>query len=89
MAHWDRRFPGAVHHLRYEQLVADPEAEIRRLLAYLDLEFEPGVLSFHNNEAPVATASSVQVRRPIHQRSVGAWRRYAAEIEPLRRRLLA
>jgi len=88
MAHWDRRFPGAVYHLRYEQLVAEPEAEVRRLLAHLGLEFEPGVMSFHSNEAPVATASSVQVRRPIHQRSVGAWRRYADEIEPLRRRLV-
>jgi tetratricopeptide (TPR) repeat protein len=88
MAHWDRRFPGAVYHLRYEDLVADPETEVRRLLAHLDLDFEPGVLSFHSNEAPVATASSVQVRRPIHQRSVGAWRRYAGEIEPLRRRLV-
>jgi tetratricopeptide (TPR) repeat protein len=88
MAHWDRRFPGAIYHLRYEQLVADPESEVRRLLAHLDLDFEPGVLSFHSNEAPVATASTVQVRRPIHQRSVGAWRRYAEELEPLRRRLL-
>ena len=87
MAHWDRRFPGAVYHLRYEQLVAEPEAETRRLLAHLGLEFEPGVLRFQDNEAPVATASTVQVRRPIHQRSVGAWRRYAAETEPLRRRL--
>jgi tetratricopeptide (TPR) repeat protein len=87
MAHWDRRFPGAVYHLRYEQLVADPETEVRRLLGHLGLDFEPAVLSFHSNEAPVATASTVQVRRPIHQRSVGAWRRYADEIEPLRRRL--
>jgi tetratricopeptide (TPR) repeat protein len=88
MAHWDRRFPGAVYHLHYERLVADPETEVRRLLAHLGLEFEPAVLSFHSNEAPVATASTVQVRRPIHQRSVGAWRRYAAELEPLRRRLI-
>ena len=88
MAHWDQRFPGAVYHLRYEQLVADPEAEVRRLLSHLGLDFEPGVMSFHSNDAPVATASAVQVRRPIHQRSVGAWRRYADEIAPLRRRLL-
>ncbi len=87
MTHWDSRFPGAVYHLRYEQLVADPETEVRRLLIHLGLDFEPAVMSFHSNEAPVATASTVQVRRPIHQRSVGAWRRYADEIEPLRRRL--
>ena len=63
------------------------EGAHRRLLAHLGLDFEPAVLSFHSGEAAVATASTVQVRRPIHQRSVGAWRRYADEIEPLRRRL--
>jgi hypothetical protein len=88
MAHWDRQFPGAVYHVRYEHIVADPETEVRRLLAHLELEFEPAVMSFHSNASPVATASAVQVRRPIHQRSVGAWHRYADQIEPLRRRLL-
>jgi tetratricopeptide (TPR) repeat protein len=87
MAHWDRLFPGAVYHLQYEALVADPDAEIRRLLAFIELRFEPRILSFHRNEAPVSTASLVQVRRPIYQDSVGAWRRYARELEPLRRRL--
>lgn len=87
MAHWDLRFPGAICHVQYEQLVADPESETRRLLDYLGLDFEPEVLNFQANTAPVATASSVQVRRPIHQRSVGAWRRYATELEPLRQRL--
>jgi hypothetical protein len=67
--------------------VADPDAEIRRLLAFIGLRFEARILSFHRNEAPVSTASLVQVRRPIYQDSVGAWRRYARELEPLRQRL--
>lgn len=89
MAHWDRLYPDAICHVRYEDLVAQPEAECRRLLDHIGLEFEPAVLDFEHNAAPVATASAVQVRRPLHRGSVGAWRRYATELEPVRRRLEA
>jgi len=88
MAHWDNIAPGAICQVRYEDLVRAPEPELRRLLAALDLEFEPDMLNFVDNRAPVATASAVQVRRPVHQRSVGAWRRYADALEPARRKLL-
>ena len=87
MTHWDRSFPGAVYPLQYEALVAETEAEIRRLFTFLDLDFEPEVLSFDRNEAPVTTSSFAEVRRPIHRDSVDAWRRYAPELEPLRRKL--
>ena len=86
---WDRLYPGAICHVRYEDLVQEPEAEVRQVLDTLDLGFEPGVLDFDRNEAPVATASAVQVRRPVHTSSVGAWRRYADHIESLRRRFEA
>lgn len=89
MAHWDRLYPGLVLHLQYERLVAEPEAESRRLLEHAGLDFEPAVLEFDRNREPVATASAVQVRRPITRGSVGAWRRYAGELEPVRRRLEA
>ncbi len=87
MAHWDQCFPGAICYVRYEDLVADPEAESRRLLDYLGLEFEAGVLDFDRNAIPVATASAVQVRRPIYKGSVGAWQRYARELDPVISRL--
>lgn len=89
MAHWDELFPNAICHVRYERLVSEPESECRRLLDYLGLEFEPAVLDFANNTTPVATASAVQVRRPLHRGSVGAWRRYARQLEPLRQCLEA
>lgn len=89
MARWHALAPGAVLDVRYERLVDAPEAEIRRVLEYLGLDFEPGMLDFQDNAAPVATASAVQVRRPIHRTSVGAWRRYAAELKPLQQRLEA
>jgi hypothetical protein len=89
MAHWDRVFPGAICQVRYEDLVTEPETALRRVLAALELEFEPAMLEFDRNRTPVATASAVQVRRPVHQDSVNAWRRYADVLEPARRRLEA
>ena len=89
LSRWDELHPGAICHVDYENLVQSPEAELRRVLEFLALDFEPAMLEFDSNEAPVATASAVQVRRPLHQRSVGAWRRYADQLEPIRRKFEA
>lgn len=70
-----------------EALIASPESEIRRLLAACGLPFEAACLNPHKSDGAVATASSVQVRRPINSEGVGAWRRYAAGLAPLRQRL--
>jgi len=66
----------------YEDVVADIEGETRRLLAFCGLDFEEACLAFHENAAPVATASSAQVRRPLYSSSVGRWRTYRPEIDP-------
>jgi hypothetical protein len=83
LAHWDRALPGAVLQLRYEDLVLDQEAQTRRLLEFCGLPWEEGCLAFHENRAPVATASAVQVRQPLYASSIGRWRRYAHHLEPL------
>jgi tetratricopeptide (TPR) repeat protein len=87
MDHWDRVLPGKVLCVRYEQLVQDTEAEVRRLLAHCGLPFDAATLSFYETRRPVRTASSEQVRQPIYASGIGAWRRYRAELEPLRRSL--
>lgn len=87
IAHFDAVMPGAVHRVFHEALVADPEAEVRKLLAALGLEFEEACLRFHENPRAVRTASSEQVRRPVNRDGVGQWRRYAARIDPLRQAL--
>ena len=89
MAHWREAFPGAVLDLSYEALARDPEGEGRRVLEYCGLAWEPACLDAADNARPVNTASSAQVREPIHQRGIGAWRRYQAGLEPLRAQLLA
>ena len=57
------------------------------MLEFLGLPWEEGVLRFHENAAPSATASAVQVRRPVHRSSVGKWRSHAARLAALRDRL--
>ena len=84
LAHFDAVMPGAVHRVFHEALVADPETEVRRLLAALGLEFEDACLRFHENTRAVRTASSEQVRRPVNRDGFGQWRRYESRIDPLR-----
>lgn len=84
MDHWDEVLPGKVMHLQYEELIRDPEANIRRLLAHCGLPFEAACLSFHETRRPVCTASSEQVRQPLYASGVGYWKHFAKELEPLR-----
>lgn len=87
-AHWRSVLPAhAFREVRYETLVEDFEAESRRLLAFLGLDWQDEVLRFHESAAPSATASAVQVRRPLYASSVGRWRRHAEDLAPLRARL--
>jgi Tfp pilus assembly protein PilF len=89
MAHWDAVLPGRILHVQYENLVSEPETETRRLLEHCDLSWDAACLAFHENEAPVATASAAQVREPIHARSLGRWKRYGSGLDVLRARLEA
>ena len=84
MDHYDRVLPGRVYRVHYEALVADPEAEIRALLAACNLDFEPACLDFHANDRAVRTASSEQVRQPISARAVDHWQHYEQWLGPLK-----
>lgn len=83
MAHIDRVVPGRVHRVHYEAMVDDTEAEVRRLLAYCGLAFEPACLAFHQTERAVRTASSEQVRRPIFREGTEAWKPFDPWLGPL------
>jgi tetratricopeptide (TPR) repeat protein len=88
MTHWRSVLPPEVFlEVAYEDIVADLEGQSRRLLAFLGLPWEDEVLKFHESRSPAATASAVQVRRPLYASSVGKWRRYADELAPLALRL--
>lgn len=85
--HWRETLGSRMVELRYEDLVADQEAQTRRLLDTLGFEFEDACLQFEQNATPVATASSVQVREKLHTRSVGRWKKFERQLQPLREQL--
>ena len=87
MAHFDRVLPGRVHRVVYEDLVADTETQVHALLAYCGLEFDARCLRFFENDRPVRTASSEQVRRPINRDGMDQWRHFEAWLNPLKRAL--
>ncbi len=83
MEHWDRVLPGKVLRVLNEDVISDPEGQIRRLLAYCRLPFEASCLSFYENQRPVRTPSADQVRRPVNAKGVGRWRAFEAQLVPL------
>ncbi len=74
---------GFINDLGYEDLIADPETEIRNLLSLVELPWEDGCLEFHKTERPVRTASVFQVRQPIYGTSVRRWKNYQKHLSPL------
>ncbi|MEM1371532.1 MAG: sulfotransferase [Pseudomonadota bacterium] len=87
MDHWDRVLPGFVLRVNYEEVVADLEREVRRLLDFCGLPFEPACLEFHRTVRNVRTPSSEQVRRPIFASALESWRQYEPWLKPLKQSL--
>lgn len=84
---WLARYPGCVCLVQYETLVREPEREIRRLLDFCGLVFDPACLAFHRNARVVQSApSAAQVRQPLRADTARA-ARYGASLDPLRERL--
>lgn len=87
MQHWQRIMPGFVCDVSYTDLVRDPERCARRVFEFCELDWIPGCTAVERLETPVRSASAMQVREPIHARSLERWRRYASWLEPLRETL--
>ena len=84
MRHWHQVLPGRILTVQHEDLVEDLEGNVRRILDYCGLSFEPACLKFHKTRRSVHSASSEQVRQPISQEGVHQWRNYEPWLEPLR-----
>jgi hypothetical protein len=84
MHHWDSVLPGRVLRVQHEEVVADLQGQVRRMLDFLGLEFEPQCLEFHRTERSVTTASSEQVRRPLSGAGLEQWRHFEPWLSPLR-----
>ncbi len=84
MTHWRSVLPdGMMLEVRYEDLVADMETAVRRILRHCGLEWDPACLSYHATKRPVRTSSVYQVRQPVYRTSVGRWRHYGSLLDPL------
>lgn len=83
IAHWRSIFPGLIHTVRYEELVADPETEGRRLVEHCGLDWSPGLLDLSASGRAVRTASATQVREGLNTKGVGRWRAHEAALRPM------
>jgi tetratricopeptide (TPR) repeat protein len=84
MAHWDAVLPGRILRVCHEEVVADLEGNVRRILDFLGLAFEPGCLEFFKTERSVRTASSEQVRQPLFREGLEQWRHFEPWLTPLK-----
>ena len=83
MAHWRKTIPDAFLDFSYEALASTPHENVRALLEHCGLDWHEDCLSPHKSSAATHTASAAQVREPIHPRSIGRWKNYQTQLEPL------
>jgi len=83
MTHWLTLLPENIHVVHYEKLIENIETETRKLLTFCDLEWQSECMAFHKNQQATTTASASQVRQKLYSSSMGLWKNYEHELEPL------
>lgn len=83
MSHWHSVFSEGLLTVQYEDVVEDLDAQVHRLLAHANLDFEEACLRYHERDRAVRTASSEQVRQPIYRDALNLWERYQSHLGPL------
>ncbi len=81
--HWKHAIPDRLREIRYEDLVDAPEQQLKPLLSWIGLEWDPACLAFHQRPGAVLTPSKWQVRSPLYRSSIGRWKKYRDRIGPL------
>jgi len=87
MDHWDHTLPGRVLRVQHEEVIADLEGQVRRILDHCGLDFEQNCVDFHKTKRAVRTPSAEQVRQPIYKTGMDQWRNYQDFLEPLKKAL--
>jgi tetratricopeptide (TPR) repeat protein len=85
MDHWHNLMPGAILDVPYEELVASPQDVSKRIADYVGFAWSEDLIEVQDSVVPCSTASAAQVREPIYTSSVGLWRNFETELEPLKR----
>lgn len=83
MSHWRRCYPDSILQVDYEDVVEDLEGQVRRLLDFLQLDFETGCVEYHQTKRSVRTASAEQVRQPIYSAGLEQWRNFEPWLDEL------
>lgn len=86
---WRERFGDRFYDVQYENFVKDIRTQTEKLFCFLGHPLEEQCINFHKQASPVSSASAVQVRQPVHTGSIGRWRRYEKELQPLIEELIA
>jgi hypothetical protein len=84
MRHWDQVLPGRILRVLHEDVVDDLDGNVRRILAFCGLSFEPQCIDFHRTERSVRTASSEQVRQPLSREGLEHWKNFEPRLGPLK-----
>ena len=87
MRHWDEALPGRILRVHYEDVVDDLDGNVRRILEFCELKFEPACVEFYKTERSVRTASSEQVRQPIYREGLEQWKHFEPWLDPLKEAL--
>ena len=80
MEHWNQVLPGVIINISYEELINDPDNQIKKLLKLCNLPWDPKCLKFYNNKRPIKTASDTQARKRIYKSSINSWKNYTNEL---------
>jgi hypothetical protein len=83
MSHWSSVLPAPIFDLDYEDLTQDLERTTRKMIEFCGLDWDDRCLRFFDNERIVRTPSALEVRQPVYRTSVGRWKRYEAQLQPL------
>ncbi len=83
MDHYQAALPNRILKVQHEDVIADLEGQVRRMLDYLELPFEQSCVEFHKTERAVRTPSSEQVRQPIYSTGMDQWRNFESHLDPL------
>ena len=85
MDFWNSCFPGSIHTVMYEDVIENPESEVKSMIDFLGLEFQESCLSFYESKRPVKTASSEQVRQPIYKSALNYWKNFDTDLIELKK----
>ena len=83
MLYWSGLYKDRFYEIEYETLVKNKDEEVKKIINYLEIEWDENCLSFHKNKRPVSTASLAQIRKPIYSSSVEKWKNYNVELTDL------